>query len=76
VQVVDEEPCGRAEQNRQVPHLEEHARPGDDRQQRDQQRRADDEGDAGAESVHVVDEVEGVGQPHDPEQRQQRVERD
>ena len=27
-------------------------------------------------SVHVVDEVEGVGQPHDPEQRQQRIERD
>ena len=73
--VVDEESGGCGEQDRQVPHLEERAAAGGAGQQIDEQRDAGNQRDAAAETVHVVDEIEGVRQTDDPHERQQHVER-
>ena len=75
IDVVDEKSAGRAEQNRQVARLGDRVRAGRAREQIDHQRRADDHRDAGAEAVHVVEQVERVGHAHDPHQREQHVER-
>ena len=70
--VVDEKSGGRSEQNGEVFGLGCHP---DGHDERRQQRRTRDEADARAQPVHVVEQVEGIGQPDDPEDRQQRVER-
>ncbi len=70
--VIDEKSGGRSEQNGQVFGLGCHP---DGHDERRQQRRTRDEADASAQPVHVVEQVEGIGQPDDPEDGQQRVER-
>ncbi len=69
MKVVDQEAAGRADQDHQQPHFR--GRTDIDRgglQQAERQRGRRDQRDAGTQPVHVVEQVEGVGQAHHPDQ--------
>jgi hypothetical protein len=71
--VVHEEAAGCPEEDREVAHFEKRTRTARPWQQIDEKCGADHHRDPAAQAVHVVDQVERVGQPDDPDERHEPV---
>jgi hypothetical protein len=66
VTVMDQEPAQGPDQDQQRPRHEQPL----DAELGDREQEGGDQANARRQAVHVVEEVEGVGQPHDPQDRQ------